>query len=268
MAAKRRPAEPRLDPDEDSARFQVYEETISDGEAARLLRMPTPSFMAWRVRRGLPARLTWGEGTLSASEEARRKAAYKASSSDREAAEAVGMPLRAFTGWRVARGLPPLQARAPRLTVEEEERRTAAYEMATTDEEAAALAGLTPSAFKDWRRHRALPGRGRGGPQIDAAEEAHRYHAYESTNSDVDGAKKCGMKTSSFQRWRARLGLEAKTPPGTSLSPEEVTRRRAAYAANESDLEAARAVNISREAFGKWRRDMKLPSKRSLKRTR
>lgn len=94
--------------------------------------------------------------------------------------------------------------------------------------------------------------------------EARRIDAYHETTSDGEAARRLGMRPIAFAEWRRRRDVPAKHPrPGNPiLGVREQSRRLAAYRAEATDGDVARALGISRNAFRTWREIQSLPAKR------
>lgn len=242
-------------------RIEAYQSTGSDGEAARLLRLPHITFAYWRMRRGLPAKHPRpGNAILSRAEQARRLAAYRKSETDGEAARALGMPRPAFRSWRDLQGLAAKNPRSSRIDQAEEARRVAAYHATNSDEEAAASLGIGIGGFKWWRQQRGLAGKGMGGPQLEDREDERRRAAYHKTANDIDAAQRLGLTQSGFQRWRAKTGLPAKTPnKGQHVTPREQASRMRAYQSGGTDAEIADRLGLKLATFRGWRQAQGLP---------
>lgn len=255
------PPQSRLHPRTELRRIEAYQESGSDGEAARALGLPHNTFSFWRMRRGLPAKHPRpGQAVLSRAEQKRRRDAYRRHGTDAEAADELSMPRTAFRAWRNLNGLPAKCSRPDRIDEAEDRRRRATYQSSESDEEAAALLGIGIGGYKWWRQQRGLPGKGVGGPTVTSTEQERRLRAYHETANDIEAATILRLTQSGFQRWRAKAGLPAKTAnKGQHVTPREQARRFRAYRTGGTDAEIAKRLDLKLATYRGWRQAEGLP---------
>lgn len=267
MARRARTYVSRLRPRDEARRIEAYQSTGSDGDAARSIDLAIPAFVAWRMRRALPAKHPApGNPVLSKIEQQRRLAAYRSNATDGDAARELNMPRAAFRAWRDLQQLPAKTARPSEIDAAEDTRRVAAYNATGSDEEAASTLGVGLGGFKWWRQQRGLPGKGTGGPTVPQDEDDRRRRAYHETVNDIEAAIRLTLTQSGFQRWRAKAGLPAKTNNGgLHVTPREQARRLRAYRTGDSDEATAERLRLKLSTYRGWRQAQGLlPRRRPL----
>lgn len=137
-----------------------------------------------------------------------------------------------------------------------------AYEGTFSDEAAAALVGLRPAGFTQWRLRKGLPPNNLGAP---FRKDARFRAAYAATQHDDEAAARLGVARATFVNWRNTNGLKAKPKPrrqrGKQLTEAEHAKRREVYTKSEGDTDAARQLGISTGAFFAWREEQGLPNR-------
>lgn len=209
---------------EDHRRREAFRSSGSDGEAARRLGLDVGTFAAWRRSRDLPARrrATVESVRLAAAEGERRRGAYEATGSDKEAAASLGLKTITFAMWRKRSGLPAKYDR--RLPSPEEARRVAVHAAATSDEDAACALGIGRKSFETWRKSRGLPPKGAHARELDPVEEARRISAWVEGPDDEHAARRTGVKPEAFRKWRNNRAL----PGPERIARDPATRARLA----------------------------------------
>ena len=205
---------------------------------------------------------------ITPADHAQRRRAYDETGSDLEAAERLGLSYGTFRSWRIRQGLVVKKTRAgPRLSPGEQSRRRSVWELTDSDAEAAALLGIHPTTFGDWRQTAGLHSRSTGsapgqGTRIVGLEERRRLDAWASSRSLREAAKKIGITGQSFESWAKRRGIPPQARAAAAgrigLSPHE-TRLWEAYCTTLSDLEAANKAGIGRDSMRRWRLRQQLP---------
>lgn len=237
---------------------EAYEHHRSDTEAAVALGIHRVEFSTWRKHANLRSKSPWKSDrpTLSATEEARRRVAYEATRSDREAARSLQMNRLTFRQWRIQRGLPDKGKRVVELTPEENRRRLEAYNVSKSSAEAARRLGIGKHAFDKWRRHAHLPAYHDWRPW--QAANAKRIALYRRADTDREIAAGVGVTESAVNYWRKRHALPAKTGAGSPLPPEEWERRRAVIMSAKDADEAATILRIGRARVWACVRELEL----------
>lgn len=142
---------------EERRRIRAYHECDSDQDAAARLCIGVPGFKTWRQGRGLPGKGAGGP-IVQHAEDARRRATYKNTPNDKEAAQRLDMTPSGFQRWRSKAGLPAKTKNGGmRLTPREQARRLRAYLHGGSDEQTARRLGLCLATYRLWRQAQSLP---------------------------------------------------------------------------------------------------------------
>lgn len=133
-------------------RLAAYHATNNDEQAAKKLRITRNAFCVWRFHQGLPSKgHLAGKRQITPQENARRRAAYDANSTDAAAAAALGLRVTTYQTWRRTRGLPAKHSR-PQAHVSKAEarRRIQAIAKAATLQDAADALDMDRRALTLW----------------------------------------------------------------------------------------------------------------------
>lgn len=142
----------------------------------------------------------------------------------------------------------------------DDDRRRDAYHNTSSDGEAAEFLGIELETFRDWRRRRGLPAKGRH-RCLSAEEDAHRRAVLFTSASYPDAAAKLNMTPKALRNWAKYNKLIPPFIRPPHRLPEDA-RRLAAYHATPNDMTAARTLSLNVAAFGVWRRKNTLTVKR------
>lgn len=182
--------------------------------------------------------------------------AYLESSSDRSAAEIVGMGVKAFAAWRRNCGLPPKTC-----TKQTREIRMTLWQNGWFDAEIALFEGCGETTIRRWRHQNQLQANGRTKNTLPAAT---MLNAIDSTMTDQEAAALLGLTKHQVFLWRRKNGISARHNQDTlrfGRSKRDL-RRWEAYVLATSSGEMAKLLDLPHSAVTRWMRTKNLPPHR------
>lgn len=177
--------------------------------------------------------------TLPSEEHTRRVAAYHATRSDQEAADALGMSRERFRQWRNDNDLPIKGGRPSRLSADEHASRREAYDLTDSDGEAAKLLGISRGRFNAWRESQHLPAKQRPVGALSDEEVERRLAAYEASETDEEAWTRMGLTKGGYTTFRRTHGLSKLGDEEYVRSTSRLRRLRAERDSARRDEEAA-----------------------------
>lgn len=139
----------------------------------------------------------------------RKMELYSKGMSDGEIARELKLSASAVRQWRVANSL-PAHVSAETLRIRQMGlERIKLYNAGMSDREIAEVVGCSPDNIATWRGKQGLPPNpGKAANRhVPPEQEALRMRLYEQGLSDSQAAKRCGLTTMGFARWRQRHKL-------------------------------------------------------------